>query len=153
MNRRNMMGASVALGAALLAQRAMAADDHAHHHHDHGGGKPAGPHRHAALIASAGECLQTGQICLAECHRVLATGDKDMAACAATVTDMLATCDALLKLAAADSRHLPRLASLALAVCEDCEKECRKHEKMHSECRQCAEACVACAKECRKIAA
>lgn len=153
MDRRNMMGAGIALGAALLA-RSATADDHAHHHHhDHGAGKPAGPHKRAALIAGTSECLQAGQICLAECHRVLATGDKDMAACAVTVTEMLATCDALLKLAAADSRHLPKLASLALAVCEDCEKECRKHEKMHAECRQCAEACVACARECRKVAA
>ncbi|WP_018411356.1 four-helix bundle copper-binding protein [Methyloversatilis thermotolerans] len=153
MDRRNAIGAGIAasLGGLLLAGNAAAADGHEHHHHAQA--KPGGPHKHAALLEGTTNCLRAGEICHAECLRVLATGDKDMAACAVTVSDMLATCDALLKLAAADSRHLPKMAALAAAVCDDCEKECRKHEKMHSECRQCAEACVECARACRKVAA
>ena len=63
---------------------------------------------------------------------------------------MLAACDALMKLSASDSRFTPKMAAVALAICEDCEKECRKHEKKHKECKDCAEACVACARECKK---
>jgi len=38
-------------------------------------------------------------------------------------------------------------------VCEACEKECRKHEMKHAECKACADSCAACLKECQKIAA
>ena len=139
MDRREMLAGA---GLLAVAGAALAAQDHSHHHH--GGGK------YAALATSSADCLRVGQTCLAHCHVLLGQGDKEMGACAASVTQMLAACDALMKLSAADSRFTPKMAAVALAICEDCEKECRKHEKKHKECKDCAEACVACARECKK---
>ncbi len=151
MNRRMMLQAGLALATApimsAVAQSARAEEMDHHHHHSSAGGK------YTALTLSAAECLRVGQICLAHCHELLAKGEREMAACAASVTDMLATCDALLKLAASESKHLPKMASIALALCDECEKECRKHEKKHAQCRDCAKACADCAEQCRKVAA
>ena len=36
-------------------------------------------------------------------------------------------------------------------VCKDCEKECRKFEKEHVQCKQAADSCDACFKECKKL--
>ena len=80
-------------------------------------------------------------------------GDKEMAACAKSVNEMLAVCAALQRLATTDSRFLPKYATLAGEVCEACEKECRKHETKHAECKACADSCAVCLKECKKIAA
>jgi Cys-rich four helix bundle protein (predicted Tat secretion target) len=104
---------------------------------------------------SSADCLHIGQVCLAHCFVVLATGkEKEMAACGASVNELLATCEAMMRLAASNSKYVPRMAALTLTVCQDCEKECRKHEKAHRECKDCAaDACAACARECKKLAA
>lgn len=39
-----------------------------------------------------------------------------------------------------------------MAFCKDCEDECRKHEKKHMTCKECADACAKCLAECKKIA-
>jgi Cys-rich four helix bundle protein (predicted Tat secretion target) len=66
---------------------------------------------------------------------------------------MLSTCGTLAKLASLKSSHLPAMAKLALAVCQECEAECLKHADKHAACKACGEACAACAAECRKVAA
>jgi Cys-rich four helix bundle protein (predicted Tat secretion target) len=132
------------LAMAGVAGSALAAEDHSHQ--QHGGGK------FQSLANASADCMHVGQTCLAHCHVLLGQGDKELGACAASVTQMLATCEALMKLAAGDSKYTPKIAALALVVCEDSEKECRKHEKKHPQCKDCAEACAACAKECKKAA-
>jgi Cys-rich four helix bundle protein (predicted Tat secretion target) len=104
-----------------------------------------------ALVATAGDCVSKGEICLSHCLEMLGTGDKSLAACSKSVNEMLATCGALLSLAAQGAPSLSKLASVALDVCKRCEAECRKHA--HKPCTDCAAACVACAAECKKIAA
>lgn len=149
MDRRELMKSGLALSLAA-ASTAMAQADKpvgAHQHHDHGGGK------YAALVNSSSDCAHIGQACLAHCFIVLGEGEKEMAACASSVNQLLATCDALLKLAASNSKYVPKMAALTETVCLDCEKECRKHEKKHQQCKDCADACAACAKECKKVAA
>jgi Cys-rich four helix bundle protein (predicted Tat secretion target) len=153
MDRREMMQSGLALtlaaaSASAMAQAGKADAGHDHHHHDHGG---AG--KYGALVHAAAECGHIGQVCLAHCLVLLGQGDKVMAACATSVSELLATCDALLKLSTQNSKYVPKMAALALAVCEDCEKECRKHESKHKECKDCADACAACAGECKKVAA
>jgi len=103
-----------------------------------------------ALVGSASNCVSTGEVCLDHCIEMLASGDKSMAACARSVTELIAVCGALLSLAAQGAPSLPKLASVALDVCKRCETECRKHP--HKPCTDCAAACAACAAECRKIA-
>ncbi len=148
MERRDLMKTLAAAAAGAVSVQALAAD-HAHHQHDHGNT----PKKYAAVVASSAECLQTGQACLAHCLVLLADGDKPMAACAQSVNELLAACDALMKLAAQESRFTPAMAKVAAEVCAACEKECRKHEKKHAECKACADACAACLKECKKLQA
>lgn len=146
MERRELLTTAAAAVLGALSGSALAADHD--HHHDHGSAP-----RHAALIATTGDCLQRGEACLAHCLVLLGKGDKEMAPCARSVNQMLAVCGALARLAAQEAPATTALARVAADVCADCEKECRKHEKKHAECKACAEACAACLKECRKLAA
>ncbi|MBI4985414.1 MAG: Csp1 family four helix bundle copper storage protein [Rhodocyclales bacterium] len=144
MDRREMLAAAGSLAVAAVSASALAAE-HDHHHHT--------GHPHQGLIESAAHCLMAGQACQAHCLELLGQGDKEMAACAASVNELLATCHALQQLASQKSKHLGKMAKVALDVCKQCEEQCRKHEKKHQTCRDCAEACAACAKECQKFAA
>jgi Cys-rich four helix bundle protein (predicted Tat secretion target) len=121
---------------------------HDHEHMHHHGGTP-----HQALIDAASGCVSKADICLAHCHELLAAGDKSLGACTKTASEVLALCTALRSIAAQNAPSLPRLASVALDSCKRCEAECRKHEKMHEVCKNCADACAACAVECKKAAA
>jgi Cys-rich four helix bundle protein (predicted Tat secretion target) len=148
MERRDVLKTVAAAVAGAISANALAAQ-HDHAHHDHAGMAK----RNAALIAASTDCLKTGEACLAHCLYLLGNGDKEMAACAQSVNELLASCNALMKLAGQDSRYVPALAKVAGEICAGCEKECRKHEKHHEECKACAESCAACLKECRKVAA
>jgi len=106
-----------------------------------------------ALLNAATHCAQTAEVCQAHCQQSLATGDTMLKDCSRSVAQLLPICEALASLAAQASGYLPRYAKLALQVCKDCEQECRKHEKHHDFCKECADACAACAKECQRIAA
>ena len=158
MDRREMLqsGLVMTLAAASTAAMAQAGkSDAGHEHHHH-----MASSKYAALVTATSDCGHIGQVCAAHCLIILGQsaaltgkGDREMAACATSVAQMLATCQALLSLATQNSKYTPKMAALAQAACEDCEKECRKHEKEHKECKDCADACVACAKECKKLAA
>ena len=71
---------------------------------------------------------------------------------AQSVQEMNVACSGLARLAALDSDHLGEFAAVCIAICKDCEAECRKHEK-HAVCKACADSCKACIAECEKIAA
>ena len=145
MDRREMLAAVGTLAAAAISAQALATEDHSHHHQT--------GHPNQGLIESAAHCLMAGQACQQHCIELLGQGEKEMAPCAASVAEMLATCQALQALASQKSKNLPKMAKVALDVCKQCEDECRKHEKKHQTCRDCAEACAACAKECQKYTA
>jgi Cys-rich four helix bundle protein (predicted Tat secretion target) len=149
MERREMLKTLGAAMAAAIAGSALAAEQeqHDHSHHDHA----AMTNPYAALIASSSDCLKTGEACLAHCLVLLGQGDKEMAACAQSVNGLLAICGTLGKLAGQNSKHTVALAKVAADVCTECEKECRKHEKKHAECKACADACASCLKECKKL--
>lgn len=146
MNRREMMIGAGALTLAAMTKVAMAAE-HEHAAHDHAGSK-----KNVKLIKAAADCIQTGQSCVRHCLDLLGQGDKEMAACAISVNQMLAICTAIEQLASFDSKHLAKLAKVAVEVCKECETECRKHEQKHAECKACADACAVCLKECQAIA-
>lgn len=147
MNKRELLtGAGVAVLAALATSNTLAQDaSHAHHH------SAGGPN--AALLAAAADCLVKGQICVSHCLELLGNGDKEMAGCAKAASQMLALCGALQSLVAQQSSYVPALAKTAMAACEACEKECRKHDKKHSQCKDCGDACAECAKQCKAVAA
>lgn len=146
MNRREALLSGLALASAAVVGSAQAAEDHSHHEHHH-----AAPN--AALTNAAADCVQKGQVCLNHCLDLLADGNKEMAACAKSVNQMLALCGALQQLANQESAYLPKLAALAMEACKKCEDECKKHADKHDACKACGESCAACAKECKKVAA
>lgn len=148
MNKREWMTSSAALAMVAMAGKAsaQAAAPHAHH-------QMAGPGPNAALLAAAADCTIKGQICLSHCLDLLAGGEKEMLGCGKAVNETIAICTALQALAAQDAKALKALAKLAVDTCLACEKECRKHETKHKECKDCADSCVECAKQCKAIAA
>ncbi len=140
MNRRDVLG--VAIGGASLVMamdKVLAAEGHQHEH------------AHASLSEAARHCVSSGDACMSHCLELFAQGDTTTAACAKSVYQMSAVCEALARLASANSEHLAEFAKIAHATCLDCEKECRKHENEHAACKACAESCAACAEECRKV--
>jgi Cys-rich four helix bundle protein (predicted Tat secretion target) len=149
MNRREALMSGLALAGAAIVGRAQAEEmkmDHEHHHHHD-------MSANAGLLTAVADCIQKGQVCLNHCLYLLGQGDKEMAACAKSVSQMLAICGSLQALANQESAFLPKLAAIAKDACDVCEDECKKHYDKHEACKACGESCAACAKECRKIVA
>lgn len=152
MNRREILQGGAALSAALFAGLAGAAEgkpmahDHMHHHHG-----VSGPD-YGELAHAATHCVMFGEACIDHCLTLLGDGDKEMAACAKSVEQMMSACTMLRQLATWKSAYVPRMAAVVADMCKACEDECRKHEKKHKECKDCADSCAACLKECKKVA-
>jgi Cys-rich four helix bundle protein (predicted Tat secretion target) len=148
MNRREVFGVTIGAASLAIAANKALADEHAQMEHaDH----MAHAHlQHAKLSETARNCVSAGDLCMSHCLALFTMGDTSIAACAKSVYQMSAMCEALARLASASSEHLPALAKVAHATCLDCEKECRKHEKDHEICKACADSCAACAEECKK---
>ena len=110
-----------------------------------------GPAKHQALIDKALHCVNRGEVCVNHCIAELSTGKTGLKDCLATVSAMLPMCASLAKLAALDTPRLKEIAKVCAAVCDDCEKECRKHETHHEICKACAESCADCIKACKAL--
>jgi len=141
MNRRGVLGAAIGGVSLVMAMDKVLAEEHQHEH--------AGS-AHASLSEAARHCVSSGDACISHCLQLFTQGDTSLAACAKSVFQMNAICEALARLASANSEYLAEFAKIAHATCLDCEKECRKHENEHAICKTCAESCAACAKECKK---
>lgn len=143
MNRRELLLGGIALAGAAVVGRAQAAG-HEHHHHVSS--------LNTGLSAAAADCIQKGELCLSHCLDLLAQGEKEMAACAKSVNQVLAVCGALQQLVNQNSAYTAKLARIAMDVCKQCEDECMKHADKHQECKACGESCAACYKECQATA-
>ena len=155
MNRREMLTSAAALVAAATTGSVFAADnmdkmdmDNMDMHHEH-------EHHHSTrnqkLIDAASDCVLKANICLQHCLVLMGQGDKTLAACAQSASQVAAVCAALQQMASAEAKRLPQFAKVVMDICNDCAEECKKTDK-HPECKACGEACVACAKECKAIA-
>lgn len=129
MDRRDVLTLA---GAATLMAATQAGAAENHHH----------ANKYQALATAAAACVSKGQVCLSHCLELLGNGDKEMGSCAQAVNPMLTLATALQDLANQQSKYLPGLAKLAVEACQACEKECRKHEKMHAACKACADSCA-----------
>lgn len=147
--RRELLRGVLAVTAAV-ASSAILAEDSEHHHAP---AANANEVKNQTLIDAALSCVKNGQLCSAHCIDLIKSGDTSTAQCLAAVTQMLTMCNALLSLSASQSKYLPALAKICMEVCEDCEKECRKHEEKHAACKACADSCANCVKECKKVTA
>ncbi len=153
MNRREILQGSAAFSIAAVAGMARAASKpakerghEAMHHHDSGPG-------YGELAHAATHCVMFGEACIDHCLTLLGEGDKEMAACAKSVEHMMSACTMLRQLATWKSSYVPRMAAVVMDMCKACEDECRKHEKKHKSCKDCADSCAACYTECKKVAA
>ena len=144
MDRREFIAAAGIVVAAASASQAfaqMAAEEPDTH-----------PPQYKALEKAAVECIATGNDCLRHCFGMYKMKDTSMAACADSVFQLVAACEALAALAAVNSEHTGHLAKVVEMVCNDCKKECDKFPKI-AVCTSCGDACKTCAAECRKVAA
>ncbi len=137
MNRRHLLRAAGVAALATLAQSAR--------------GDHASPGAYAALVATASDCVATGQVCLAHCIRLLSEGDDSLSDCAKSLNQMLALCGALQNLAAQGAPLVPRLAAVTLQACNSCAEACEPHVGHHAECKACYDACQACIKQCKTV--
>lgn len=153
MNRREWLSGAVgtlgAIGAMGISSNAFAEGKKKDAHAGHG---DSAPNPFAKAIDAAADCAKKGEICVAHCQQMLATGDKSMAACLKTALEMVAACQSLIKLASLQSKGTKRMAALCADLCRECEKACKEHEAHHKICKDCMESCNTCAKECDKIA-
>lgn len=149
MNRRELLLGAVAIATVAATGNAFAVE----HEHDHMSKSMDHDHHsklNEKLIAAASDCVLKANVCVQHCIVAMGEGEKDLAACAKSSSQVAAICTALQQLASADSKQLPQLAKVAMEICKDCEEECKKTEK-HSECKACKEACAACYKECKAL--
>ncbi|KIX70114.1 four-helix bundle copper-binding protein [Burkholderia pseudomallei] len=146
MDRRDAL-----FGTGLLALSAMAvmervsAQENSHtpaSHLHHGG-------HYLDLAEAASACVSKGQACISHCISLMGSGNEELAACAASVSQMLSLCGALQQLANQNSSYVPALAKVTLDACNDCEMECKRHASQHEPCRACMESCRTCANQCR----
>lgn len=93
------------------------------------------------MLDATNACVDKGERCIAHCLVSFQEGDLQLADCAAKVHEMRAICDAFSYLLAANSSYASDYSAICARVCEDCEKECRKHDE-HIECKACAQACA-----------
>jgi Cys-rich four helix bundle protein (predicted Tat secretion target) len=149
MNRKDFLTATTGLMATALVSGIAAADkkdEHAGHHMHHDQIK------HAALIASALDCLNKAQICVDHCIDSLRAKDLSLVDCLASAREMIPLCTTLSALATYESKQLSAFAKVCISACTDCMKECDKHAKMHQACADCAQSCRNCISECKKVA-
>lgn len=158
MDRRNLLQSGIAISAAMLASVAGAAEkkskpvSHQHHHTDEAAQCHEMMGGFDELIRATSRCIPTADICLAHCLELLGEGDKAMAACARSVVETRAICDALRVLASQKSKATHQVAAIAADLCKACEAECRNHAQHHTQCKDCADACADCVKVCGQFA-
>ena len=100
-----------------------------------------------ALIRAVQSCIESGQLCQARCLVRLGEGEKAMAACTRTVTEMIALSQALAAIAAASAPSLRALAGISRDVCRRCQRACLVHAEEEPSCRECATSCGAALRE------
>ena len=133
LSRRELLlglGAAATVAAAAPAIAAMPGHDHSQH-----------STQQPDILDATNACVNKGERCIAHCLVSFQEGDLQLADCAAKVHEMRAICGAFSYLLAANSSYVSDYAAICARVCEDCEKECRKHEE-HIECKACATACA-----------
>lgn len=133
--RRSLLTTTGVVGAALASGLAFSADAPGHKHADR---SP----RYLDAFNAANNCSGKARLCLVHCLMSFEGGDTTLASCASSINQMISLCDTFSSQVANISKYIDGIAEVCRAACADCEKECRKHEKQHAECRECADACA-----------
>ncbi|MBF0472615.1 MAG: four-helix bundle copper-binding protein [Nitrospirae bacterium] len=141
--RRDVLAGVGALAFAAVTKGVAEAGEHDHMH------MAATPN--AEVVKAANDCVDAGQACIAHCIEMFKSGDNSMAECNETVQVSGKMCNTLAFLALTNSKHLKDFAKICIETCSECEAACKKHEKMVSQCADCAKACRKCIEACKKI--
>ena len=141
-SRREVLLGATAIAASMVTESAFSATEHKHMHHKNS---------NTEIIDAALDCVKTGQACNDHCIELIKSGDTSIADCMDVLTESLAMCNALAQMASYQSSHLPAVAKVCISVCEDCEKECRKHEDKHAACKACADSLMNVLKPVKKL--
>lgn len=132
------LGAAATLAYTSKATAAMPGHDHSKH-----------SAQHPKVLDAVNSCVDKGERCIAHCLVSWTEGDLELADCAKKVHEMNTICGAFTQLLASNSGYVKDYARICQSVCEECAKECRKHDQ-HIECRECAEACESLVKVIKK---
>ncbi|MCG8412879.1 MAG: twin-arginine translocation signal domain-containing protein [Pseudomonadales bacterium] len=139
-SRRTVMKGAAALTAAMAGANAMA-NGHSHE----------GSHDH--IVDSTLQCKKDAEACMHHLVTEMANGASDLGTCAHKVSEAMAVCESLLRLAVHDSSHLEAMAKVAVDVKRDCVTECDKHADAHEACAALARSCRSCIEACESISA
>ena len=132
-SRRDVL---LGMGAAATMAYAGSASSAASKEHDHSKHSTQMPD----LMDAVNGCTDKGRRCISHCMTSFVEGDTELAACASKVQEMQAVCGGFAYLVASNSSDTKEYEQICAKVCEDCAKECKKHEK-HVECDACGKAC------------
>lgn len=137
----------------LMGQSLAMAENHKHDHDDKP--MPVAPAMSSELkkvADTAYDCLKHATACIAECNRVLATGDGAMADCQQAVLSMVPVCEAMATNATlhlADSSLMKSLAKTCSEFCDACAEACEVHAEHNIECKNCMDSCNECSDACK----
>jgi Cys-rich four helix bundle protein (predicted Tat secretion target) len=154
MERRDFVKTGLA-GAAvgLMSASMVSAQEQSHAHHT---GKalvmPVASDELKRVAETAYDCERTATACIAECNRVLATGEASMAECQEAVLSMVSVCGATAANATmnlAPEKVLRQLVEACASYCDYCADACEPHAKHYAECKNCMESCRECSKACK----
>lgn len=142
MQRRELLiGAGAAIATATAGQ-ALAAQHQGHGDHEKHGKQDAHATPARVVFDNSVALGALGELCITFCFEHIPK-DTALLECAITAKEMVAVNAAVGELAVMDSPRLGGVARAALAVYDNCEEVCRKHEANHKICRQCADQCTA----------
>lgn len=133
--RAALMTLAALAAASALPSRAANHTGHADHH-------AAPDPKRAAVLATALDCVNEGELCVQHCLMQFEAGDTTLATCAQRVRELITVCTAVHQLAAQGSSQLPPMLEICVATCTACEQECRKHADKHPACKSCGESCL-----------
>ncbi|WP_400242957.1 four-helix bundle copper-binding protein [Niallia sp. JL1B1071] len=97
------------------------------------------------LIKSLQECMIVCNHCLNECLAV--ENVTPMIDCIHTNRECIQFCSYLEQAIIRKSPYAKEFAEICLSVCQDCARECEKHDHRH--CQYCADICRECANACK----
>jgi Cys-rich four helix bundle protein (predicted Tat secretion target) len=154
MERRDFVKTGLAGAAVGLMSSAVASAQE--HQHAQQGKKPlVMPVMSDELIKvaeTAHDCVNTATACIAECNRVLATGEGAMADCQQAVLSMISVCEATAsnaRMHLVDDKLLRQLIEVCAEFCDYCADACESHAEHYTECKNCMDSCKTCADACR----
>jgi hypothetical protein len=98
------------------------------------------------LVKAMARCIHACERCAADC-----LNERDapqVRTCISTSLDCADICSLTLKMISRESTYWDHLLQLCVRVCQDCAKECGKHNALT--CQDCAEACQYCIVACEQ---